>query len=465
MNRLAVLLLVLGGCTCDRPPAAPEAEPEAAERTPAPTHVVLISIDTLRAKSLRAYSETAPPRPALDRLAERGHVFERAYSTAAWTLPSHVSLFTGLYPRHHGVVDHRQAMGDVSTFVQTLRDAGYQTIGFADGGYLSGGYGFSRGFEVYDDWRDEGVAFPMESLPRGGERSFDTKQNMLDRASAFLRARTDERPLFLFVQSFAVHDYFRSWLPAEKDENPLPTPDSRAQLECLLGKAKCSPQRWKELEASYEAGIDSFDRALGDFLALVERVLGVEHTFIAILSDHGEGFDHARSRIHHGGRLHRDQLHVPLIVAGPGIDPGRSQVPVSLVDLRASLLELIGVTEEVEHDGRSFAPALFGRPIAPRDGVWASEYYHYWQRGRRHNVLIPLEEPLATAWIGDRRWYIQSTTGEELYDVRDEPQNEPLAGEIPKHVEQPPRSRRAHPAKVEQDEKLIEQLRALGYVE
>jgi arylsulfatase A-like enzyme len=420
----------------------------------------------------------------MDGLAERGHVFVHAYSTAPWTLPAHVSLFTGLYPSHHGVVDGKHAMSGVSSFVQTLRANGYQTVGFGDGGYLKADFGFSRGFEVYDDWRDDASASGPMSLPRGGKRNFDTAQHLFDRASAFLRERSSDRPLFLFAHTYAVHSYFRSWLPKEPGKVAAATPESKKRLQCLLGVTSCSPQKWRELESMYEAGIDAFDRDLGSFLELVERTLGSNDTFIILLSDHGEGFDHARNRIHHGGRLHRDQLQVPLLVAGPGIEPGRSEELVSLVDVRPSLLELVAVADDAEHDGRSFVAQLrerslfarfvsfFAQPAAKpskesRDAIMASEHRYYWKAGKRRTVSKPSEEPTTSARIDARFWYIEDLDGEQLYRLSDKRQEKSLVEELNmrRYPNRSSTPRVSQPSQVEPSAELIEQLRALGYVE
>lgn len=450
-----------------------------------PPNVVVISVDTLRSDSLRAYNSSASPRPVMDGLAKRGQVFVRAYSTAPWTLPSHVSLFTGLYPRHHGVVHKKHAIGDISSFVETLRANGYQTVGFGDGGYLSRHYGFSHGFEIYDQWRDEERTAVPASLPRGGKRHFDTKQHLFDRASAFLRDRSSKRPLFLFAHTYAVHDYFRRWLPKEPGKAPVPTPKSNKDLECLLGVTPCPPQKWRELESMYEAGIDAFDRDLGSFLELVERTLGSNNTYVILLSDHGEGFDHARNRIHHAGRLHRDQLQVPLIAAGPGIEPCRSEEIVSLVDIRPSVLELASVADDAEHDGRSFvaqlhdgcsfmaqliafAERLIAKPSeGRREAILASDHSFYWQSGKRRMLPQPSDEPTTSARIDARFWHIKDGDGEQLYRLADEQQDKSLTEALKTRQDpsRPSPSRVSEPSQVEPSEELIEQLRALGYIE
>jgi arylsulfatase A-like enzyme len=236
----------------------------------------------------------------------------------------------------------------------------------------------------------------------------------------------------------------------------------------------------------YEEGIDAFDKELASFLELVERTLGTSNTIVVLLSDHGEGFDHSRDRIHHGGRLHRDQLQVPLLVAGPGIAAGSSEELASLVDVRPSLLELAGVTDDVEHDGRSFArhlrhphsKSLFERLLSfvrntdaeeseDREAIKASDHSYYWQSGRRKRVSRPSKKPVTSARIDDEYWYIEDRSGEELYHVSDKRQEHSRVGErdVPRDADDSLSTPLSQPTQLEPSEELVEQLKALGYVE
>ena len=430
-------------------------------------NIVLLSIDTLRADSLRAYDPSSRPHETLDRLATQGRTFTRAYSTASWTLPAHASLFTGLYPDRHGVVDSGSALGDTSTFVERLHDHGYETVGFTGGGFVGPDYGFTRGFEIYDAWRDGESTVPASALPRKGKRPWNTKAAVFDRANAFLKARADTRPLFLFAHTFAVHDYFQSWQAAKAGQPPRPTRESRRQLKCLLGRSTCTAAQWRDLETAYESGIDNVDRALASLLAVIDKRLGAERTIIIVVSDHGEGFDHARNRIHHGGRLHRDQLHVPFLVAGPGVVRGRSDDPVSLVDVGPTILELVGSKPGTNLDGRSLVPAVFGASMpGSRDAVWASESFYYWKGGLRRETTKPTDRPMMTARIDDKYWSIEASAGDEVYDADDRKQDHTLEAEEhePHEASRRPRTRE-EPAQVRKTTEVVDQLRALGYIQ
>lgn len=432
-------------------------------------NIVMISVDTLRPDSLRVYNRAASRHPSIDALGRRGYVFERAYSAASWTLPAHASLFTALYSDRHGAVRGRSSIGNVSSFVEALHASGYQTVGFTDGGYVSAHFGFARGFENYDAWAVADSPLSPDSLPRAGRHNYDTNDGLFDRAKAFLTARDDRRPLFLFLHTYAVHDYFREWKPGMPEGQPQPTPRAQKSLQCLVGKTSCTVEEWRDLEARYESSVGHLDREIASLLQLIDEKLGRDRTFIVLLSDHGEGFDHERGRIHHGGRLHRDQLHVPLLVSGPGLEPGRCNEAVSLVDVAPSLLELAGAKQITNIDGHSFVPMLSGDAASmPRDAdaIWAHEFFHYWRAGERLRSSVSVTRPLATARIDQRYWYIEDQKGQELYEARDHEQRKSrpdlmsqLPGEKLREFEVD-----SVPSEV-YDQQVVEQLRALGYIQ
>jgi arylsulfatase A-like enzyme len=138
-------------------------------------------------------------------------IFETALSPAAWTLPAHASLLTGVYPDRHGATDPRRRIApNLPTLAQELREAGLETVAFTDGGYLHRRFGFAAGFDRYDDWVRDPDRRPVLNVPRGGAPDPQVGSALFDRTIAYLaQRRPEDPPFFLFLQTYAVHDYFR----------------------------------------------------------------------------------------------------------------------------------------------------------------------------------------------------------------------------------------------------------------
>ena len=440
-----------------------------------PPHVIVVSIDTLNRDALHAFAGSAPPLPALDALAGESIRFVNAYSTASWTLPAHASLLTGLYPDRHGANRERLAMGiGVSTVAEALRSRGYETVGFSDGGFLAADFGFSRGFDRYDDELAEGKETAAVGLPQDGKPPEVRGEDLFARAIAFVSQRpADAAPLFLFLQTYSVHDYFRVRAWALKRLGDGVEIEGAQYLACLYGRRHCPPQDWDRLRALYRAEVEHLDAGFGRLVAALERAELWDRSIVFFLSDHGEGFDAERRRIHHGGRLHADQLQIPLLVRVPGQAPRDETAPVSLVDLMPTILELTGTAPIADLDGRSFAAALRGEPLAvDARPLFAMEHNYSWSdEGVRGIVQGPGRHPTAVAVIEGPHWYIRGLWSDELYDMRTDPsQRRNLAREAAdldayRRLLSVLPSRRAAPNPIEPSEELLEQLRSLGYAE
>lgn len=266
-----------------------------------PPNVVLITIDTLRADHLGSYGAGPAATPALDALAADGLRFSNAISPVPLTRPAHASLLTGLYPQEHGIRDNLPARLDPSipTLATRLKTAGYHTGAFVGSFLLGRGSGFEAGFDVMGDGSAEGVNDPIG--PRAERRAGE----VADEALRFLASAP--APFFLWVHFYDPHA-------------PYDPPDPFA------GKG-------------YRGEIAYADSQLGRLVgALRDRGL-LDSTLVVATADHGEGLgDHGEDE--HGALVYEESLHVPLILRGPGIAPGRVEgEPVSLVDVAPFLLD------------------------------------------------------------------------------------------------------------------------------
>jgi arylsulfatase A-like enzyme/thioredoxin-like negative regulator of GroEL len=312
---------------CSGPaPGVPPAQSATAQPTTA-RHLVLVTIDTLRADRVGAYGYTRARTPAIDALARRGARFERAYATAPITLPSHASLMTGRYPPGHGA-RHNGVHVDsgVPTLATTLSAAGFATGAFITAFPLDKRFGLDAGFDVYGD------RLPRTSDGRpGNERP---GREAVDEAVAWLAsARSSSRRLFLWLHLFDPHA-------------PYGQPASSRSIA----------DRYDDEVAESDAQIARLLEAMGP---------EASSALVVVASDHGEAFGE-HGEMTHSLFVYDTTLRVPLVLAGPGVAARTIDAPVSLVDVAPTVLPLLGLPA-FDADGINLAPALSGSGSSARD--------------------------------------------------------------------------------------------------
>jgi arylsulfatase A-like enzyme len=370
---LAAALGLLLALACRAPePSAP------APRRLEPRGYVLISIDTLRADHVGAYGYPEPTTPFLDRLAARGVVFERATTPIPATLPAHLSMFTGLYPGEHDAYPPSGVLSpEIPTLPELFRAAGFRTAGHSEGGFVAGGFGFARGFEV---WTDTEYAADTDV-----ERTFG-------RGAEFLRSLAPGERFFLFLHTYAVHDPYappadaaREFWPGEAPAGAFaPTGENLAAFNRGHGAADAAALDW--YRALYDASIRTVDGALERLWGELERLGLADETLLVVTADHGEEF------LEHGRLAHtqvyRESLEIPLIVVTPGdARPRRVRSLVQLPDLLPTFVDLAGLEMPARVSGSSLAPLLAdpGLPFA-RDAYAEDE-----EPGGHERALIAAE--------------------------------------------------------------------------
>lgn len=379
-------------------------------RSSARPSIVLISLDTLSFEEFSMRADLASPKL----LRGIGAEFRNAVSSASWTLPSQASILTGLYPDRHGAT-HRDLgiRPDARLLSEYLKEAGYRTAGFTEKSLVDASYGFGRGFDIYDDSKALEAAV-MKKLPRSGAPPVPGS-NPFDRALRYLEVAYAEGPLFLFAQTYFVHDYFLD-VPASRSDG------SKVDVrDCLRGFASCSRGTWTDLHKAYERRVERLDANLTEFIGILRGRGFFDTGLLVVLSDHGEGFDVASGRIHHLGRLHRDLLHVPFFLAGRDVTPGPRDRLVSLVDVTPTVLDVVGLPVPPSLDGRSLVRQGTEQPAV----ALAMEHQGFWRGGRRVVVETPRPAPCLQAAIRESRWVIWSAEGVEVYAGGDAVQKVP----------------------------------------
>jgi len=408
----------------DGSPPAPSfwAEPVLlGSRLDLPPNLVLISIDTLRADHLSLDGYARPTSPRLDAWAEReAVVFENAISQAPSTLPSHVSMLTGIEAYRHGV-HHAPAPDGLNTLAERLGRAGFTTVAVTGGGYLDPYYRLDQGFGTYRSWR------------WGVEREREFPENL-----SWVRARLENRPpepFFLFLHTYEVHPPFRAraegwgrwrsdpppaplvWLaPAESEAKHgflyEPPPEFEIRGNEGEGDRRLSPS---EAIDRYDSSIAFVDAGLGELIDQLRRTGLKNRTVIVVTSDHGELFGEHGLAGH--GSLFEPVVRVPLLIAIPEGRRGAARVEsqVRLIDVVPTLLELAGVEPDPELDGESLVPLLKARPAPQRRLAWT------YAANSNYGLALRSTDQRAwwlnnTAWSpleGRRRAFERTPDGEE----------------------------------------------------
>ena len=330
---LQLLLLTLASC------GGPEAP-----------NVLLITMDTTRADYLSTYGSEVTQTPHLDALADRGARFDMALSASAVTPVSHATIMTGLFPYEHGLRVLSAAGGyklpeDVPTLATTLKARGYKTIAVHSAFPVSGHFGFDHGFDVFESFDIEiqrtNTVQDRWDVSKGQRRSDETTEIALSKLSDL------DGPFFMWIHYWDPHD-------------PIILPPAEYLPEGELSG------RNVEIYAGEVEYLDSQIGALVD--GMREREL-FDNTMVCVTSDHGEGLNDGLAL--HGWFSHRilyqEQIHVPLLVSGPGIAPGRSsRAMVRTADIPATLYDYLNVPPPGRSSGASLRPLIEGRPDAPR---------------------------------------------------------------------------------------------------
>lgn len=314
MNRpiLAIVAMLLASCSG----ASPKSSAPPASRP----SILLVTLDTTRADAIGPEA-SGVETPVFNALAARGRRFRQAYATVPETLPSHVSMMSGLYPAGHGVHENaRYVPATVKLLAERLKESGYRTSAFVSSFALARRFGIGRGFDVYDD-----------TLPAGAPER--TSAATTDVALADL-AQPAPGPRFIWVHYYDPH-------------TPYAPPE---------------PFRSKYPKSPYLGEVAAMDAQLGRLIAAFEQDVA-EPRVIVVAADHGEGLgDHGEAQ--HGHLLYQSTMHVPLVMVGTGVASGVDDAPVSTRRVFFTLLDFAGLGSE--HSLRSSgSEVVLGEAMKP----------------------------------------------------------------------------------------------------
>ncbi len=403
-------------------------------------NVILISVDTLRADRLGVYGYAEPTSPEIDRWARsRAVTFRRAVAAAPWTLPSHVSMFSGLDALSHGVNHHLPAPRALELLPERLRRAGYLTAAVTGGGWLHPDQGLAQGFDIFRYW-GHGTA---------GEKELASG---IEHALKLLEAGRD-RELFLFFHTYEAHDPFRRRSPWAERCPPAP----EGEEEMLYGAVEKGrnrddgfPLRYKFRKWSpdstvrhsapvtddelplvsclYDSGVAYVDRQLGRLFERLEALDPERRTVVVLTSDHGESLGE-HGDVKHAYLLDTNLL-VPLIVGLPGGRHGGAVVDaqVASVDIVPTILDAVGLEVPAGLDGASLLPLIEGGSDAGSRQAWS------YAGSSNFGLSLRLDDRLK--YVFNNTAWPPLAGAEELYDLSaDAEERDDLAPASPERVE------------------------------
>jgi len=325
----------------------------------------LYVVDTLRYDAVQCDGNDTVHTPAMDRIAQEGLRFARAYAAASWTRPSMASLLTGVYPRTHGALGRTDALAaGMPRLAGELRRLGYRTAAVYANPNIGPPFGFAEGFDEFIDLYPARYIHDRSAPP---ER-VGTADNVVNRAIAWLRARP-AKPFFLLVFSVDPHAPYEPPAPYntlyDRDYSG-PIDGSIKNVFGLLAAAKMgqlpAARDIRHLRALYDGEVAFNDAQLSRLLGELDRLQVANSTVFLLTSDHGEEFyEHGSGD--HGHSLYEELIHIPLLMRWPGhIAPGRVYGDaVQLIDLYPTLLHIAAGHTSSTGPGRDLFDLLLGR--------------------------------------------------------------------------------------------------------
>jgi arylsulfatase A-like enzyme len=427
--RAFLLLLVVAGCGlwatgCRRQEPQPVIiyGTPAGRADPAIQHVILISVDTLRADHLSCYGNPMVKTPHIDKLASEGMLFEMHLNSAPTTLNSHTSLMTGTWPHTHGVprngflLSNRNAM-----LAEMLKEHGFSTAAFIGAFPLHSRFNFDQGFDHYDE------KFAIFRGKAQVDQDQRRAEQVTDAVVDWLDSHHPER-LFLFVHYFDPHWPYDPPTPYDGMYRQDDQPFSGSLMEIRLVRQTLHKDRdsmgWQNaaLNALYSGEITYADHHLGRLWdALRERGL-YDNSLIVLTADHGEAMNEHWEIWDHGHSTYQTTVRTPLIIRQPGGRLGGERYDhlVSNIDVMPTILDRLGIGHPEQIEGVSFAPLLDGEPMPARDAVFseATKPFNFEDDPHWRNTL-------KCRAVCDGRWkFIYRPMGmvKELYDLESDPE-------------------------------------------
>ncbi len=423
-------------------------------------NIILISIDALRADHLGCYGYHRKTSPNIDRIAREGVLFKNGFSQVTWTLASHASIFLSQYKWRHNV-DNPQTnrlSPSCTTLAEILKNENYTTAAFTGGIILSSRYGFNQGFEIYDD-----------GIP--GDRTRQEIASYIDKLLNWLESVRNKK-FFLFIHTYDVHSpynppspYFNLYTNGYSQRKSLTT-SGGIIANFKIDASRLTSQEIDYIIGVYDGSINYVDYQLGRIFEKLNQLGIDDNTIVIATADHGEAF-REHGKLGHCGKPYIEEVHIPLIMRGPGIPKNRIYEDfVQHIDLVPTILEILNIPQREEMQGRSILPLIRNCEVE--------------EDSKSYSVGGDWNKPQLSFSISIRtkKWtYIMNQNGpDELYDTINDPKEQnniiekrpfiaqKLKEELEDFMALTSEGKPQVAEKVRIDERLEEQLKSLGYL-
>lgn len=403
------------------------------------SQIILIVLDALRADHLSIYNNKAFRSKNLEMISGDSVVFEQCVAPSSWTLPSHASLFTGLYVSEHKceyLVGWPTLSKNYKTLAEILREHGYQTAAVVSNfGWLNPKFNINRGFQTYNCISNIGMQQSLAFRPVLVAFSYFTNRysksiigyrsaDDINKEAISIVNKIHKVPFFLFLNYMDTHSPYRPPPPYDNMFlNKTFTQFYRLKQYFLRRYEKHDKSTWDSyLQSQYDGEIAYLDYELGNFIAYLKRIGIYDSSLIIVTSDHGDLLGEHGLYEHHWD-LYEGVAKVPLIIKFPFSKKiGRVKKFINLTDVFPTLLSIcdIPIPNNVSGEayGGDFSPVseLYSYYIGEHKAIYAGKYKYMEYSYIQGQVNKEIKSP-------------------ELYDLEKDPdEKENLAEKLPEIV-------------------------------
>jgi len=338
-------------------------------------NIILLVIDSLRFDHVGFGNHAPSLTPVLDRIAEQGYSFTQAITQGPYTRAAMSSLMSSTYASMYG--GEKRLSLDRPVIQEMLRPAGYSTLGVSTNLYLSTPFGWSRGFDYFNDCRPEDVYRKnyklrvMSKMYKRFGRTIGWPKSMSAEyafGSAVNHLGRTQPPFFMWIHLMDAHwPYSHQRFSWDEDWLGNQAYDQKILHRLLSDEPEFSSEEFEEIYSGYKTAVRYVDGQLEDFIGRLQRLCLLDNTWLFITADHGEEF-FEHGRFLHTGIPYDNLIRVPLIIRpADNHELSKNKIfnnQVGLMDLVPTFLDLAGsgVPHNVNLYGTSLLPFFEGRP-------------------------------------------------------------------------------------------------------